>query len=324
MSASHRRVTPFRGTDGTEIGIVPRQHWGRWAVGTAAVALFAWLVVVVVFNDNIRWNRVAEYLFDGRILDGVVVTIWISVLATVVGLALGVVLAVMKLSVNPVLRWLSTLYIGFFRGTPVLVQLIFWYNLAFLFPYLTLQVPFTQIGVRWDTNDVMTGFTAAMLGLGLNLAAYFAETVRAGIQAVDRGQTEAAMAGGMTSLQTMRIIVLPQALRIIIPPTGNEFISMLKTTSLIIVVAGDDLMTKTSQIYKQNNLIIELLIVASVWYMVLTAIATFLQSRLERRFGVDAVRLVRGPTFAQTLLKKPVQPQTATEAIAAIDEGAKR
>lgn len=325
MAAPHRRTEPLPGPDGALIPITPRMHWGRWAIGALAVAFVLWLVASVVFNENIRWNRVFEYLFSPKILNGVLVTIWMSVLATVLGLSLGVVLAVMKLSRNGVLQWIATGYIWFFRGTPVLVQLIFWYNLAFLFPFLTLQLPFTQIGVRWDTNDVMTGFTAALLGLGLNLSAYFAETVRAGIQAVDRGQTEAALAGGMTSMQTMRVIVLPQALRIIIPPTGNEFISMLKTTSLVIVVAGNDLMTNASQIYKQNNLIIELLIVASIWYMVLTAIATFAQSRLERRFGADAVRLVRGPTFAQTMLKRgsPAgQAQTATEAMATIEEKA--
>ncbi|PIJ10757.1 ABC transporter permease, partial [Leucobacter sp. OLES1] len=149
----------------------------------------------------------------------------------------------------------------------------------------------------------ISGSVAALLGLGLNLAAYFAETVRAGIQAVDRGQTEAALAGGLTRAQTMRLIVLPQALRIIIPPTGNEFISMLKTTSLIVVVAGNDLMTRASQVYKQNNLIIELLIVASLWYMLMTAVATFLQSRLEKRFGQDRVRLVRGETFSQQIVR---------------------
>jgi polar amino acid transport system permease protein len=222
----------------------------------------------------------------------------------------------MKLSKNPVLSWIAEGYIWFFRGTPVLVQLIFWFNLAFLLPYLTLQIPFTQIGLRWDTNQVISGSVAALLGLGLNLAAYFAETVRAGIQAVDRGQTEAALAGGMTHNQAMRLIVLPQALRIIIPPTGNEFISMLKTTSLIVVVAGNDLMTNASNIYKQNNLIIELLIVVSIWYMFLTAIATYLQWLLEKRFGRDRVRLVRGSGFSQQLVRMatgaiPVQARRA-------------
>ncbi|WP_082716978.1 amino acid ABC transporter permease [Microterricola viridarii] len=320
MTASHRRTAPILGADGSETPITPRWHVGRWIVGTLAVLVVVWLATAIIFNENIRWNRVFDYLFSPRILDGVVVTIWMSILATVIGLSLGVVLAVMKLATNPVLQWIAAGYIWFFRGTPVLVQLIFWYNLAFLFPYLTLQIPFTQIGVQWDTNQVMTSFMAALLGLGLNLAAYFAETVRAGIQAVDRGQTEAALAGGMTHMQTMRIIVLPQALRIIIPPTGNEFISMLKTTSLVVVVAGSDLMTNASQIYKQNNLIIELLIVASLWYMLLTAIATFFQSKLERRFGSDAVRLVRGPGFVQKFLRNGQQAQTSTEAIATISE----
>ncbi|WP_417217967.1 amino acid ABC transporter permease [Arthrobacter sp.] len=298
MSAATRRnhrPTQLSGPDGATVPVVALKHRERWVLGALAAAVFLWLAYTMATNPNIRWGKVAEYLFFPKIIDGIWITLMISVLATVLGLVLGVVLAVMKLSVNPVLNWLSTLYIWFFRGTPVLVQLIFWYNLAFLFPTLVLKIPFTNIGYLWNTNDVMTGFTAALLGLGLNLAAYFAETVRAGIQAVDTGQTEAAYALGMTPGKRMRKIVLPQALRIIIPPTGNEFISMLKTTSLVYVVAGNDLMTNASQIYKQNNLIMELLIVASLWYMVMTAIATFFQSKLEAHYGAEAVRLVRKP-----------------------------
>lgn len=300
-SGSGRRE-PFTDVKGEPVPIAPRFHVRRWLLGLAAAGLFLAFVQVLAFSPNIRWEKVGEYLFNPKILDGVVVTIWLSVAATVIGLILGVVLAVMKLAHNPVLQWLATLYIWFFRGTPVLVQLIFWYNLAFLFPFLTLQLPFTNIGYRWDTNDVMNGFTAALLGLGLNLAAYFAETVRAGIQAVDKGQSEAAYALGMTPFKRMRVVVLPQALRIIIPPTGNEFISMLKTTSLVYVVAGNDLMTNASQIYKQNTLIMELLIVASLWYMLLSAVSTYLQGRLEKRYGAEAVRLVRGQSLAQRLL----------------------
>ncbi|WP_082574755.1 amino acid ABC transporter permease [Arthrobacter sp. Soil763] len=297
----HNKPTQLSGPDGTAIPVVPLRHRGRWVVGALAILAFAWLGMSLATNPNIRWNKVAEYLFFPKILDGLWVTLMISVLATLLGLVLGIILAIMKLAHNPVLNWLSTLYIWFFRGTPVLVQLIFWYNLAFLFPSLVIQIPFTNIGYMWNTNDVMTGFNAALLGLGLNLAAYFAETVRAGIQAVDAGQTEAAYALGMTPGKRMRKIVLPQALRIIIPPTGNEFISMLKTTSLVYVVAGNDLMTNASQIYKQNNLIMELLIVASLWYMLMTAVATYFQTKLEARFGADAVRLVRKPGF---LLRK--------------------
>ncbi|GGB28273.1 polar amino acid ABC transporter permease [Flexivirga endophytica] len=294
--------------DGREIAVARPKHVWRWVAGIVVLAVVAWLLWEIVANPRLDWSIVGDYLFDKRIIDGIWVTIEISILATVLGLVLGVVLAVMKLAHNPVLRWTATGYIGFFRGTPLLVQLIFWYNLAFLFPILIVKIPFTETGVYWDTNAVMTGFTAAMLGLGLNLAAYFAETVRAGIQAVDPGQSEAAYALGMTPAKRMRVIVLPQALRIIIPPTGNEFISMLKTTSLVYVVAGHDLMTNASQIYKQNNQIIELLIVASVWYMVMTAIATLLQSRLERRYGSDAVRMVRKGGVADRLLRKQTAP----------------
>ena len=288
------RTAPFVDERGTPTPVARTIHWGRIAAGAVALLVVGWLAWLIIRNPHLEWGKVWDYLFDGKILSGVWVTIQISILATVLGLALGVLLAIMRLSHNAVLRSISWFYIWFFRGTPLLVQLIFWYNLAFLFPHLILKIPFTEIGVYWDTNKVMTGFTAAMLGLGLNLAAYFAETVRAGIQAVDEGQTEAAYALGMTPGRRMRHIVLPQALRIIIPPTGNEFISMLKTTSLVYVVAGNDLMTNASQIYKTNNLIMELLIVASAWYMLMTAIATWLQTRLERRYGRDAVRLVRG------------------------------
>jgi polar amino acid transport system permease protein len=303
------RTEPFTGPTGTTTPVVRTWHWGRWLAGAGALAVFGWLAGLIVINPNLDWSVVGRYLFDGNILSGVLVTIEISVLATIIGLLLGVLLAIMRLAHNPVLRWLSTLYIWFFRGTPVLVQLIFWYNLAFLFPELTLRIPFTMIGLKWDTNQVMTGFTSAMLGLGLNLAAYFAETVRAGIQAVDQGQTEAAYALGMTPAKRMRVIVLPQALRIIIPPTGNEFISMLKTTSLVYIVAGHDLMTNASQIYKANNLIMELLIVASLWYMLMTAVATFLQGRLEKRFGSDAVRLVRGGGLTAKVLPRQPNPE---------------
>lgn len=298
------RTEPFTGPSGERIPVARTRHWGRLLAAAAVTLVAGWLAYLVVVNPRLDWGKVAGYLFNDRILAGVWVTIEISVLATVLGLALGVAVAILRLSHNPVLSGLATLYIWFFRGTPVLVQLIFWYNLAFLFPELVLKIPFTTIGLKWDTNQVMTGFTAAMLGLGLNLAAYFAETVRAGIQAVDHGQTEAAYALGMTPAKRMRVIVLPQALRIIIPPTGNEFISMLKTTSLVYVVAGHDLMTNASQIYKANNLIMELLIVASLWYMLMTAVATFLQGRLERRFGSEAVRLVRGGGLAARILPK--------------------
>lgn len=265
--------------------IVRLKHPGRVLVGLLCAVALVGFAYTLATNPHISWPDVLFYLTFPKIVDGVVVTLWLSVISTTVGLSIGVVLAIMKLSANPIAVLASNLYIWFFRGTPVLVQLIFWFNLSFLFPTLTLAIPFTNIGYQWDMNQLMTGFNAAMLGLALNLGAYAAETVRAGIQAVDIGQSEAASSIGMTPAKRMRIVVLPQAVRIILPPIGNEFISMLKTTSLVYVVAGNDLMTNASQIYKQNSKIMELLIVVSIWYMVLTAIATYFQGKLEKKFG---------------------------------------
>lgn len=265
--------------------IVRLRHPGRVVVGLICAAALVGFIYTLATNPHISWPDVAFYLFFPKILDGILVTLELSVISTVVGLSIGVILAVMKLSANPVAVLLSNLYIWFFRGTPVLVQLIFWFNLAFLFPNLVLAIPFTDIGYKWDMNMLMTGFNAAMLGLALNLGAYAAEIVRAGIQAVDIGQSEASSSIGMTPFQRLRVVVLPQAIRIILPPIGNEFISMLKTTSLVYVVAGNDLMTNASQIYKQNSKIMELLIVVSLWYMLMTAIATYLQGKVEKKFG---------------------------------------
>ncbi len=322
------RTEPFVDADGTQCRIIAPVPWGRISVGALAILFVVWVLSLFVFNERILWSEVAHYFFYSTILSGIANTLWISVIATLVGLVLGVLLAIMKLSHNPVLRAISEVYLWIFRGTPVLVQLVFWFNLAFLLPYLIVKIPFTMIGVFWETNALIGPTEAAILGLGLNMAAYFAETVRAGIQAVDVGQTEAALAGGLTRRQTMRLVVLPQALRIIIPPTANEFISMLKTTSLVMIVAGHDLMTNAAIIYKQNNLIIELLIVVSIWYMIMTAIATFLQSLLEKRFGKDRVRSTRGATWAQNLVgrmsRSSSESSLSSQAVRRTAEGADR
>ena len=282
--------------------IVRLKHPGRVVVGLVCVAALVGFIYALATNPHLSWADVGYYLFFPKILDGIWVTLELSVISTAVGLSIGAVLAIMKLSANPVAVLLATLYIWFFRGTPVLVQLIFWFNLAFLFPNLVLAIPFTNIGYEWNMNDLMTGFNAAMFGLALNLGAYAAEIVRAGIQAVDIGQSEAASSIGMTPAQRLRVVVLPQAIRIILPPIGNEFISMLKTTSLVYVVAGNDLMTNASQIYKQNSKIMELLIVASLWYMLMTAIATYFQGKVEKKFGNVNLPPSRGGNWARSWL----------------------
>ena len=276
---------------------IPVRHWGQRISAVVVVGLLGLLVWSVAQNDNIQWATVRHYLFDGGILRGLVTTVELTVLAMVIGIAGGILVAVMRLSKNPVLKWISFGFVWLFRGTPVLVQLIFWFNLATIFPHLGPSF------LQANTNTVITSFVAALLGLGLNEAAYMSEIVRAGILSVDQGQTEAAHALGMPQSLLMRRIVLPQAMRIIIPPTGNETITMLKTTSLVAVIAGNDLLTRAQAIYSSNYAIIELLLVASLWYLVLTSVASVFQYFVERRFARGFSRHgPAGPGLARKVL----------------------
>jgi polar amino acid transport system permease protein len=209
----------------------------------------------------------------------------------VIGVGLGVVLAVMRLSPNPIVSGASWVYIWVFRGTPVLVQIILWYNISSLYPRLSLGIPFTDLEIwHGNANSLITAFIAATLALGLNEAAYMAEIVRAGMLSVAEGQTEAAQSLGMSRLQVLRRIVLPQAMRVIIPPTGNETISMLKTTSLVVTIALADLLGAASNIYSTNFKTIPLLITISLWYLILTSILTVGQFYVERYFGRGSTR----------------------------------
>src|SRR5690242_13489778 len=206
-----------------------------------------------------------------------------------IGIVLGVLLAVMRLSPNPLVAGFSWFYIWFFRGTPVLVQLLFWSFIGAVYSKITLGIPFGGPAiVLGSANAVITAFVAAILGLGLNEGAYMAEIVRAGMLSVDEGQTEAAQALGMTRLQTLRRIVLPQAMRVIIPPTGNETISMLKTSSLVSVIAYSELLYSVQLIYAVNFRQIPLLMVACVWYLIVTTILSIGQYYIERHFGRGA------------------------------------
>jgi polar amino acid transport system permease protein len=204
----------------------------------------------------------------------------------IVGIILGVLLAIMRQSPNPLVSGSSWLYIWFFRGTPLLVQLIFWYNIASLFPVISLGVPFGGPAIiHGNANTIVTTFVAALLGLGLNEGAYMAEIVRAGLLSVPEGQTEAAQSLGMSRLQIMRHVVLPQAMRVIIPPTGNETISMLKNTSLASVITYVELTYSAEEIYSANFKTIPLLIVISIWYLVMTSVLYVGQYFIERRYG---------------------------------------
>jgi polar amino acid transport system permease protein len=268
-----------------DITAVPVRRPGRWVAAVIVLIVAVAIVRSIATDANFQWNVVGNYLFDGRILHGLRVTIELTVIAMAIGIVLGVLLAVMRLSPNWLVSWASSFYIWFFRGTPVLVQLLFWYNIAALYPKIGLGIPFGPAFIHADANTLITPFTAAILGLGLNEGAYMAEIVRAGIISVDPGQGDAAQSLGMTRLQTMRRIVLPQAMRVIIPPTGNETISMLKTTSLVSVIAVADLLYETENIYSVNFKTIPLLIVASIWYLVCTSVLYVGQYYLERYYG---------------------------------------
>jgi polar amino acid transport system permease protein len=268
---------------------VPVLHTGRW-VATVVVAFIAVVIVhSVATNPRFGWGTVGHYLFSSRILHGLVVTLELTAVSMAIGIVLGVLLAVMRLSPNPLVAGASGFYIWFFRGTPVLVQILFWSFISALYPRISLGIPFGGPEfVHGNANTLITPFLAAILALGLNEAAYMAEIVRAGIISVDEGQTEAASALGMTRLQTMRRIVLPQAMRVIIPPTGNETISMLKTTSLVSVIAYPELLYSAQLIYAVNYLQIPLLLTASIWYLVVTSVLSVIQYYIERHFGRGA------------------------------------
>src|SRR5947209_15803962 len=245
-----------------------------------------WLIA----TKCLHWDVVKHYVFSSTILQATKRTIILTFLAMLIGVVLGVLLAVMRLSPNPIVSGAAWLYIWFFRGTPVLVQLLFWYNLPAVMRSLSLGVPFGPSWLHTDPKTAITRFTAAVLGLGLNEAAYMAEIARAGILSVDEGQNEAAQAIGMTRLQTMRRIVLPQAMRVIIPPTGNETISMLKTTSLVFAIGYMELLTTAQVIYGRTFQTIPLLLTASIWYIVLTSVLYVGQYYLERYFARGSVQ----------------------------------
>ena len=298
------------------IKAVPVRHPGRWVSGAVVLVLAAMLLHMLFTNPNLDWGTFQKYFFDGGILKGLVATLELTVIAMAIGIVGGVLLALMRLSSNPMLSTAAWLYIWFFRGTPVLVQLIFWFNIKALFGDISLGIPFGPMFITWDVNSLVTTFVAAILGLGLNEAAYMSEIVRAGILSVDEGQTEASQALGMRRLKIMRRVVLPQAMRVIIPPTGNETISMLKTTSLASTVAFTELLKAGEDIFNANYKTIPLLIVVSVWYIVVTSILSVGQYYLERYFGRGSSRALP-PTPLQRLRRNlttfHAKPPTAVE-----------
>jgi polar amino acid transport system permease protein len=281
---------PFS-TDGPEqLEAIPVRHPWRWVAAVVILVLLAQVLHWLVTNSQLEWGTVWSYMFSSSVLTGVEHTIELTIIAMLMGIVIGLVLAVMRLSANPILRGVSWVYIWLFRGTPVLVQLLFWFNLPAVQHSISLGIPFGPSWFHTDPKTLITQFAAACLGLGLNEGAYMAEIARAGILSVDEGQTEAASALGMTRLQTMWRIVLPQAMRVIIPPTGNETISMLKTTSLVFAIGYAELLYTVQIIYDRTYQTIPLLLVASIWYLFMTSVLTVGQYYLERYYARGAQR----------------------------------
>ncbi|MET7935248.1 amino acid ABC transporter permease [Streptomyces sp. NPDC005322] len=266
------------------IKAIPVRHVGRWFAAVTTIALLTLLVSAFARGD-VNWGAIPDYFFDGEVLKGVRNTVWITILSMVLGVVLGIILAVMRLSKNPVTASIAWGYIWFFRGTPVYVQLLVWFNLGLVFDYINIMPIYKD---EW--SDFMTPFLAALLGLGLNEAAYMAEICRAGLQSVDEGQTEAAQALGMSHAKTLRRVVLPQAMRVIVPPTGNEFINMLKTTSLVIAVQYWDLLQATAEVGQNSGATAEMLFLAATWYLILTSVLSVGQYYLERYYARGSSR----------------------------------
>lgn len=270
--------------DMSGLPVARRLHWGRWLA--AALILLAVAALARAFaNGQIEWPYVGRFLTVPVILDGIKNTVIMAVLAMALGIVLGVIVAVMRLSPNPVLASVAAGYTWLFRGTPLILQLLLWFNLALVFP--TIGIPGLWSG---RAVDIMTPFLSALLGLGINQGAYTSEVMRAGMLSVDSGQYEAASAIGMGRMRALRRIILPQAMRVVIPPLANEFIGMIKATSLASVIQYPEVLHNAENIYYANSRVIELLIVAGLWYLLVVSILTPLQMLLERRFARGAAR----------------------------------
>jgi polar amino acid transport system permease protein len=260
------------------------RDYAAWVV---AVAVVAGLLYALVSNRNFQWDVVFRYFTAASILDGVGITLMLTAVSMVLGTVLGLVLAVMRMSPQRPISGLARLYITFFRGTPVLVQLVFWFNVAALYPNLAIG------GHAVDMNALITPLTAAIIGLTLNEAAYMAEIIRGGFASVPKGQFEAAESLGMRGFTKLRRVIIPQTMPAIIPATGNQVIGMLKETSLVSVLGVADLLQSAQAIYARTYETIPLLIVASLWYLIMTLTLSVPQSMIERRFSRSSRPVVK-------------------------------
>lgn len=269
----------------TPTAILPSRNRGVQVLGVAVLIILIIVTVSIIFNDNFRWAAVGEYLFHVNILTGIANTILLTAISMLAGTVIGTVLAMMKLSTSKSLNAMAEGYVWLFRGIPLLVQLLIWFNLAALYPTIGFNLPGENLDFLVNTNALISPFSAAVIALTLHESALMAEIIRSGILSIGKGQTEAAQALAMQPGQVTKRIILPQAMRVIVPPTGNQLITMLKTTSLVSVIALNDLLYSAQIIYSANYQVIPLLIVATIWYLVMVTVLTIIQAKIEQRFG---------------------------------------
>ncbi|MFD8753124.1 amino acid ABC transporter permease [Kitasatospora sp. NPDC059577] len=279
--------------------IVARRKPGQWAAAGVALLLATMAVTSVIRNEAFQWSVVADWFTARSVLDGLTLTLWLTAVTLALGFAFGTVLAVMRLSANPVLRTLGWVYIWIFRSTPPLVQLLFFFNIGALYPTLGLGIPFGPEFVTVRTVDLIGPTLTAVIGLTLLETAYAAEVIRGGILSVDRGQLEAAAALGIARRRVLRRIVVPQAMRAIVPTAGNMLIGALKGTSIVSVLAVSDLLYSVQLVYLQSYRVIPMLMVATIWYLVITTLLSIGQYYLERHFARGATRDGLPPTPLQ-------------------------
>ncbi|WP_380178524.1 amino acid ABC transporter permease [Kalamiella sp. sgz302252] len=282
-------------SDARELKIVGKRYYGRWLSALLVLLVLALIINSMMHNPRFEWQVIAESFTGESILNGVLMTLQLTAISVVLGFAFGTVLALMRLSANPVLKSVSWAYIWFFRGVPMLVQLFLWYNIAALYPDFSLSLP--GFGTVWSVpaNSLISPFSAAVIALVMHQSAYAAEIVRAGIQSVGNGQIEAARALGYRPAAIFRHTVLPQAMRAILPPAGNEIIGQLKTTAVVSVISLQDVLFSAQIIYQRTYQVIPLLLVATLWYLLLTSLLSVGQYWVERHFARGVHRQVTEP-----------------------------
>jgi polar amino acid transport system permease protein len=269
---------PSQGTSKAQMPTIAKPiPWGQIAIGAVVILMLSGVAKVVGHSQSVQWKEVGHYLFHPTVLSGVVLTLELTAVAMIFGIVVGCAIATMAISRNVVLKLLATVFVWFFRGVPLIVQIFFWFNIALFIPQIAFGA--TTISI----NQIVTPSLAGFLALGLHEAANMAEIIRGGLASVDQGQQDAGRSLGFTTMQTLRVVILPQAARVIIPPTGNQAIGMLKASAIVSVIGMEDLLTQAQHIYARNFLVIELLMVASIWYLAITTLASIAQYCIERK-----------------------------------------